>query len=140
MTPSAAGFAPPGTPGTGLDSFSSYDWMSNGIEVMVKESIPEPGLRRQIGEIRNVLIGSCAVYLIQQERTVNILSEYLVPSLPRTGDKVKVVTGEYREQVGVIRSVEGQDAVVEFEATRGMEREIKFFPLTFLCKVVADMN
>jgi len=51
---------------------------------------------------------------------------------------VKVVLGECREQVGIIRSMEGQDAVVEFDATRGMEREIKFFPLTFLCKVVPE--
>jgi len=59
--------------------------MSNGIEVVVKETIPEPGLRRQVGEIRNVLMGSCAVYLIQEERTVNIPSEYLLPSHPGPG-------------------------------------------------------
>ena len=32
------------------------EWQA-GIEVTIKESHPEPGLRRQVGIIRNVLVG-----------------------------------------------------------------------------------
>ncbi|CAG7818798.1 unnamed protein product, partial [Allacma fusca] len=90
MTPSA-GFHPQ-TPGTGLDHYSStMEWHATGIEVIIKESHPEPGLRAQIGIIRNVLANTCAVFLLQEERTVNIQPDQLKPVVPKPGERVKVI-------------------------------------------------
>jgi hypothetical protein len=51
MTP--GGFQPQ-TPGAGLESYPVAEWHTTGIEVSIKESHPEAGLRRQIGIIRNI--------------------------------------------------------------------------------------
>jgi len=122
-----------------LDQFTSsvVEWQISGIEVQIKESHPEPGLRRQKGSIRSVLVGTCAVYLHQEERTVNIPSDQLAPVTPHTGDQVKVISGDYREQNGILRSVDGSDGVVEMDTGRSIEDDsrIQFFPLHYLCKL-----
>jgi hypothetical protein len=97
---------------------------------MIKESHPEPGLRRQNGVIRNVLVGTCAVFLVQEERTVNVPSDQLIPTLPKTGDRVKVIAGELREGVGYLKSVDGGDCFVD------IHNDIKFFPLTYLARLL----
>ncbi|CAL8108608.1 unnamed protein product [Orchesella dallaii] len=166
MTPSGAGrgnpsadvYGHPQTPGAGLDPYSSLggpssvasatssvmhgsmvshqshgyntEWQTTGIEVTIKESHPEPGLRRQNGVIRNVLVGTCAVFLVQEERTVNVQSDQLVAIIPKTGDRVKVIAGELREAFGYLKSVDGSDGVVDIHG------DIKFFPLSFLARLV----
>lgn len=61
----------------------AQEWQTTGIEVVIRETHPEPGLRRQSGVIRNVLVGTCAVFLFQEERTVNVHSDQLVPVVPK---------------------------------------------------------
>jgi transcription elongation factor len=133
MTPSA-GFHPQ-TPGTGLDHYSSsVEWHATGIEVVIKESHPEPGLRGQIGIIRNVLANTCAVFLIQEERTVNIQPDQLKPVVPKPTDRVKVIAGDCREQTGILTSVDGEDGVVEMDARHANEDSILLLPLRCLGK------
>jgi transcription elongation factor SPT5 len=135
LTPS--GSFNPQTPGAGLEGYAgahqAHEWQTTGIEVSIKESLPDPGLRRQIGIIRNVLVGTCALFLIQEERTVNVPSEHLALVIPRTGDRVKVISGEYREQVGKLASVDGSDGVVDLD-----NHDIKLFPLASLAKLADD--
>jgi len=133
------------------------EWQTTGIEVTIKETHPEPGLRRQTGIIRNVLVstlkstflicilmmsarithlyyflsqvGSCAVYLLKEERVVNVGPEHLVPNPAKIHDRVKVISGEFRENTGTLVSLDGQDGVVEIDG------DVKLLPLSFLAKM-----
>jgi len=64
----------------------STEWQTTGIEVAIKDSHPEPGLRRQHGIIRNVLVrksNSLAIQLSLWLILINFLtlSLRLVPVL-----------------------------------------------------------
>lgn len=109
--------------------------------VRVKESHQDTSFRRQIGVIRNVGLGSCAVFLIQEERTVTIPTEYLSIELPSAGDRCKFIYGEYREQTGILQSIDRNDAVVQLDmpsSGRGSSDDIKFCPLVYLAKLADD--
>jgi len=130
MTP--LGF--PQTPGssTALDYLHSTEWQTTGIEVSIRDTHPEPGLRRQHGIIRNVVVGSCAVYLLKEERVVNIQTDHLQLVIPKVGDRVKVISGDNRELAGVMRSIDGLEGVVEMDHGDG---DVRLLALTSLAKM-----
>jgi hypothetical protein len=78
-------------------------------------------------------VGTCAVFLTQEERTVNIPSDYLSIELPETGERCKFIYGEFREQIGKVESIDRNDAVVQTD-----QGEIKYCPLIHLAKFAED--
>jgi len=122
----------PQTPGTGLE-FASYDWLTTGIEVSIKGSIPEAGLKGQLGIVKNINNNTAAIYLLQEERVVSVNCDYLVATPPTPGDRIKVTVGDLREQTGIVVSVDGNDGVVQFDS---LASEVKIVPLSYLCRFV----
>lgn len=86
-----AGSAPspynPHTPGSGLDSTMS-DWQTTDIEVRIRDSHDDPGLVGQIGVVRSISGGMCSIFLLEEDRVVNIMGEHLEPIIPQKGDQV----------------------------------------------------
>lgn len=74
--------------------------------------------------------GQCAVFLPDEDRTVNILQEHLEPVVPQQGDQVKVILGEDRESMGQLLSIDNQEGVVELNAG-----EVKMLQLRYLCRL-----
>lgn len=67
---------------------------------------------------------------------MNIPSDYLQPVTPRTNDRVKVISGDYREHTGTLQSVDGSDGVVVMDNRHNEHADrVKLFPVNFLCKL-----
>lgn len=64
--------------------------------MVIKDTHSDTGLCGQIGVVRGVNPGMCAVFLPDEARTVNIAPDHLQPVVPVRGDKVKVIMGECR--------------------------------------------
>ena len=117
-----------------LPSLSLQDWYSPDIEVEIKDTHSDTGLCGQIGVVRGVNPGMCAVFLPDEARTVNIAPEHLRPVTPERGDKVKVIIGEDREQTGSLLSIDSQEGVVKLDQTG----DVKMLQLKYLCKMRTD--
>ncbi|XP_046987782.1 transcription elongation factor SPT5 [Schistocerca americana] len=131
VTPGAASPFNPHTPGSGLDQQQlQQEWHTTDIEVRIKDTHEDTGLSGQTGIITGISGGMCSVFLLQEDRTVNILAEHLEPVLPQQGDRVKVILGEEREAVGKLISIDNQDGVVKVESG-----DVKMLQLRFLCKL-----
>ena len=115
-------------------SLALQDWYSPDIEVEIKDTHSDTGLCGQIGVVRGVNPGMCAVFLPDEARTVNIAPEHLRPVTPERGDKVKVIIGEDREQTGSLLSIDSQEGVVKLDQTG----DVKMLQLKYLCKMKAD--
>ena len=115
-------------------SFALQDWYSPDIEVEIKDTHSDTGLCGQIGVVRGVNPGMCAVFLPDEARTVNIAPEHLRPVTPERGDKVKVIIGEDREQTGSLLSIDSQEGVVKLDQTG----DVKMLQLKYLCKMRSD--
>lgn len=74
----------------------------------------------------------CAIFLPDEDRTVNLECDQLEPVVPKRGDHVKVIVGEDREAVGVLLSIDNQEGVVKIN-----NEEVKMLQLRFLCKMKA---
>lgn len=74
--------------------------------------------------------GQCAVFLPDEDRTVNIFQEHLEPVVPRQGHRVKVILGEDRELMGQLLSIDNQEGVVELDSG-----EVKMLQLRYLCRL-----
>ena len=74
----------------------------------------------------------CAIFLPEEDRTVNLEWDQLEPVIPKRGDRVKVIVGEDREAVGVLLSIDNQEGVVKIN-----NEEVKMLQLRFLCKMKA---
>ena len=129
MTP-GGGAASPYTAGSGVDSLAMQDWQTPDIVVRIRDSHDDSGLSGQTGVIRSITGGNCAVFLPEEERVVNINGEHLEPVVPAPGNKVKVIFGEDREQVGQLLSIDNQEGVVNMEHS-----DVKMLNLRYLCKL-----
>ena len=67
------------------------DWYTPEIEVEIKDTHSDTGLCGQIGVVRGVNPGMCAVFLPDEARTVNIAPEHLRPVTPERGDKGPII-------------------------------------------------
>ena len=117
-----------------LPPLALQDWYSPDIEVEIKDTHSDTGLCGQIGVVRGVNPGMCAVFLPDEARTVNIAPEHLRPVTPERGDKVKVIIGEDREQTGSLLSIDSQEGVVKLDQTG----DVKMLQLKYLCKMRSD--
>jgi transcription elongation factor SPT5 len=72
----------------------------------------------------------CSVFLPDEDRVVNIVSEHLEPIVPQRSDQVKVIMGEDREAVGLLLSIDNQEGVVKLTTN-----EVKMLQLRFLCRM-----
>ena len=52
----------------------------------------------------SLFAGMCSVFLPEEDRTVNVSPEHLVPVKPDRQNKVKVILGEDRESTGTVKS------------------------------------
>lgn len=77
----------------------------------------------------------CTVWMINEDRVVNIMCDALEPVVPSHGDRVKVIIGDHREAVGTLLSIDNQEGVVKLNS-----EEIKMFTLRFLCKMHDSQN
>ncbi|XP_071182024.1 transcription elongation factor SPT5-like isoform X2 [Mytilus edulis] len=135
-TPSPMGYSPmtpgapytPQTPGMFMDH-GMADWHTTEIEVKIKETHDDTNLIFQKGQIRSVSGGMCSVYVTEQDKVMNIASEHLEPIPPEVGDKAKVITGDERETVGTLLSIDSGEGVLKTE-----DSQIKMLPLRYLCK------
>ncbi|XP_025834253.1 transcription elongation factor SPT5 [Agrilus planipennis] len=132
-TPSS-GYSPnmpynPQTPGAGLDSSSMAEWHTVDIEVIIRDSHDDPGLVGQTGIIRSISGSMCSVFLPEEDRVVNIMSNHLDPVRPQRGDAFKVIIGEEREATGELLSIDLHEGVVKIKT------DIKLMPLSSLCKM-----
>lgn len=77
----------PHTPGAGIEQ-SLMEWQTTDIEVRIREIHDDEDLIGQIGIIRGISGGMCSIFLIKEDRVVNILSDHLEPVQPVQGDRV----------------------------------------------------
>lgn len=119
----------PQTPGANLDSSPMGDWCTSDIEVKI-HSHDDADLVGQTGIIRTVSNGVCSVFLRQEDRSVSVVSEHLVPVPPEVGDEFKVIYGDERECVGKVVSQSDKDTAV-----CQINGDIKLIPNMYLCKV-----
>ncbi|GAB6022325.1 transcription elongation factor spt5 [Chamberlinius hualienensis] len=129
MTPGAPSPFIPQTPGAGIESMGTQEWHTTEIEVVIRDSHEDAGLVGQVGVIRGISGGMCSVFLLEEDRVVNILGEHLEPSIPKRGDKVKVLIGDERENVGELVSIDHQEGVVRIDG------DVKLLQLRYLCKL-----
>lgn len=110
-TPSVAPFSPynPQTPGANLDSHLG-DWVTNDIYVRIRYHT-DPALVGQVGIIRTVNNQMCSIHLPDEERSISVDSEHLEPIHPNVGDQFKVISGENREAVGRVHTIEDGKAI-----------------------------
>ncbi|CAK9291026.1 unnamed protein product [Gordionus sp. m RMFG-2023] len=135
-TPYGAGPSPyPMTPGRSSENF--LDWATNDLVVKIKESYHDSQLTGNIGILRGVSNNMCSLFLPDDEKTISILSHDLEPVLPNINDKVKVLCGEFRDMLGKLINIEGEDGVVKIVEE---EEDIQLIPLHYLCKFQGTAN
>ncbi len=61
---------------------------------------------------------------------MNVQSDQLVPTVPKAGDRVKIMGTDLDGAIGVLKTVDSGDGVVSIHG------DIKFFPLSFLARVL----
>lgn len=71
----------------------------------------------------------CSIFLPDEDRVVNIMSDHLDPVPPQRGDAFKVIIGEERESTGELLSIDQQEGVVK------INNDIDMISLVNLCKM-----
>nr|KAG5709174.1 hypothetical protein BaRGS_028630 [Batillaria attramentaria] len=112
MTPGAP-FTPQ-TPGTAMDHNLS-DWHTTDIMVKIKATHDNTELIYQTGVIRSISGGMCSVYILDEDKVVNIACEHLEPVPPEKHNKCKVILGDERETTGSLISIDGNEGVFKTE-------------------------
>ncbi|PIK38073.1 putative transcription elongation factor SPT5 isoform X2 [Apostichopus japonicus] len=132
VAPSPIGFNP-ATPGMAnpLDP-SQTEWHTADIEVKIKESHEDDDLIYKHGVIRGMSGSMCSIYLLDEDRIVDVQCEHLEPVMPTKSDRVKVITGEDRESTGVLINIDGEDGIVKMDLGHS---NIKILSLNSLAKL-----
>lgn len=122
---------PPYTPQTlGGGARLHHDWVAQDIEVKVKDSHDDSNLIHQIGIIRNISAGMCALFIPLKDKVVSVACEHLQAVTPHKGDRMKVIFGEEREATGQLLSIDGNECVVKLD-----HGTINMFQLSHVCKM-----
>lgn len=111
---------------------SQTEWQTVDIEVKIKESHEDANLIYKHGVIRGMSGPMCSIYLLDEDRIVNVQSEHLEPVMPAKTDRVKVITGEDRESTGVLINIDGEDGIVKMDLGQA---DIKILSLNSLAKL-----
>lgn len=119
----------PHTPGAGMEHILERkdEWQTTDIYVRIRSG-DDPDLIGQTGIIRGITGNMCSLFLVTEDRVVNILSDHLEPSRPVRGDFVKVIYGDLREASGKLIDIDGTDGIVN------LEQGSRMIPMTYLCK------
>ncbi|CAL1541166.1 unnamed protein product [Lymnaea stagnalis] len=131
MTPGAP-FTPQ-TPGGGMET-SLTDWYTTDIVVKIKPTHENSKLIYQTGVIKSISGTMCTLYLIDEEKTINITCEHLEPVPPNKGEKAKIIAGDERESTGSLMSVDGDEGVLKIDS-KEEKAKILMLPIHFLCKM-----
>lgn len=132
MTPGAPSpMLNPMTPGASMENMNSVEWQTTDIEVRIRYTHDDEDLVGQTGIIRGTSGGMSTLYLLKEDRVVNIVSDHLEPVVPRSGDKVQVIFGEDREATGELLSIDNNEGVVKMD---GKDGDIRLLHLRYLCK------
>lgn len=113
-----------------MENLNSVEWQTIDIEVRIRYTHEDKDLVGQTGIIRGTSGGMSTVYLLKEDRVVNIVSEHLEPVCPRACDRVKIIFGDDRESTGELISIDGSEGVVKIDGTG----DIKLIQLRYLCK------
>ena len=108
------------------------DWHTDNIIVKILDNCEDENLRGKEGVIRSV-VGSnlCNVYVQELEKVVSVASIALAPVAPVKDDKIKVISGEDRENIGTLISIDGYDGIVRME----QDKQLKILNLRLLGKL-----
>lgn len=129
MTPGPTSMLKPQTPGSGLES--AHEWQNPDMVVSIsRRSVNFAG---QIGYITNISGHNVNVFLFQEDRTISIESVFLVPVTPGKDDRFRVIEGEYRDRVGVVVNISGDEAQCIFDDDPTHTN--KFISIRNLCKL-----
>ena len=93
-----------------VDTYSSS--LVTGIEVRVSEDYSTE-LAGQIGYVVDVGPPTTRVALRSGNR--NIPSRYLEPTVPQKKDRVKILSGDFKYQLGTMSSINNQEACVTMD-------------------------
>lgn len=124
----------PQTPGAGMET--AHEWQTPDLVVAIRPSRMDQGnknsLGGQIGYITSVSGCVTNVFLPQEDRVVSVPSNELLPVHPeQSKDKYRVIDGDYRDQTGVIISIDGSECVCRPDGPDN----IRFLPKKMLCKL-----
>lgn len=74
----------------------------------------------------------CSVFLSSKDKVITIDGHHLEPVVPSTNELVKVIHGKFRESIGTMVSIDGQEGVVKFDGAA-----IEMCELRHLCKMTS---
>ncbi|XP_062504136.1 transcription elongation factor SPT5-like [Corticium candelabrum] len=134
MSPATpAGLYNPQTPGAALEQGMMIpEWMQQDVEVQVTDAYENPEYANQLGVVKNVSGGMCAIYLYEEEQDVTLPVDCLGRVAPAKQDKVKVVGGNCdRGCIGSLINIDGEDGIVKITATE----QLRILPLQYLAKI-----
>eukprot|EP01102_Stenamoeba_stenopodia_P011247 TRINITY_DN343_c0_g1_i3.p1 TRINITY_DN343_c0_g1~~TRINITY_DN343_c0_g1_i3.p1 ORF type:complete len:1028 (-),score=262.83 TRINITY_DN343_c0_g1_i3:62-3145(-) len=138
-TPSTPGI--PATPTDGSSYEQNYDeydgegnWQSTDIEVRIEnDNFGNGAYKDKVGVIKEVYPdNTCRVKLYDRNDIITLPGEYLSPVVPGKKDKIKVIRGDCKGNVGVLIGIDGRDGIVKME---NENVDIKILGLHFLAKM-----
>lgn len=128
MTPILSSHQPQ-TPGAGVET--AHEWQTTDLVVSIKPSGGNNSLAGQIGYITSISGNVTNVFLPQEDRCVSVPSNELQPVPAESSQRFRALDGDYRDQTGIIISVDGPDCVCKLDT----ENLVKFIPRKLLCKL-----
>jgi transcription elongation factor SPT5 len=113
---------------------SDEPWATEGIEVRVSEAYRGGQYSQATAVITSAGRDSCRVALRDRDGndldSLPIPSSYLEPVVPAKKDRVKVIRGELKGNVGLLVGIDGSDGIVKMEPNL----DIKLLALPLLAR------
>lgn len=114
----------PATPG-------DVTWAAGAV-ARVRASHDDSAIAGHTGVVRGAAGAGGVPFALPDDRVILVPPEMLEPVPPQRNDRVRVIAGEDRDQVGHLISIENQEGVVKFGAD-----DIKIMQLRHLCKIAS---
>lgn len=111
-----------------------FDWHTDGLMVLIKDICNDKELCNLRGIIKSIHGSQCSLHLIDYDKTINILLDYLEPLQPLKGDRCMIIIGDDKGSTGRLLSIDSSEGVIKLENNRDRE-EITMKPLKYLCKL-----
>eukprot|EP01102_Stenamoeba_stenopodia_P011248 TRINITY_DN343_c0_g1_i4.p2 TRINITY_DN343_c0_g1~~TRINITY_DN343_c0_g1_i4.p2 ORF type:complete len:147 (-),score=40.21 TRINITY_DN343_c0_g1_i4:62-502(-) len=110
------------------------NWQSTDIEVRIEnDNFGNGAYKDKVGVIKEVYPdNTCRVKLYDRNDIITLPGEYLSPVVPGKKDKIKVIRGDCKGNVGVLIGIDGRDGIVKME---NENVDIKILGLHFLAKM-----
>ena len=111
------------------------DWYTPDILVVINKLHDEKELVGEQGVIRSVVgTNLCNVWIQKLEKVCSVAGNALQPVAPEKDDKVKVIQGEDRDNIGTLISIDGYDGIVRME----QDKQLKILHLRYLGKLAKE--